>query len=107
MKIGQRIRQGIDEAIRVHDKLLLILSEKAIDSGWVAYEADRALSQELKEKRTILFPVRLDDAVFDVDEGWALHIKEDRHIGDFTDWSDDDKYNTAFQRLLRDLKAGK
>ena len=63
------------------------------------------ITRELIDKRTILFPIRLDDSVFDVAEGWALHIKEDRHIGDFTDWKDHDAYQSAFDRLLRDLKA--
>ena len=105
LKIGDKIRHAIDDAIRLHDKLLLILSQPAIESGWVEYEADRALSRELIDKRTILFPVRVDDSVFDVDEGWALHIKEDRHIGDFRAWKDHDAYQASFKRLLRDLKA--
>ena len=38
LKIGDRIRTGIDEAIRVHDKLLLILSKSSVASGWVERE---------------------------------------------------------------------
>jgi hypothetical protein len=36
----------------------------------------------------------------------AAAIKRVRHIGDFTDWKDHDSYRKAFDRLLRDLKAG-
>jgi uncharacterized protein YjbI with pentapeptide repeats len=33
LKIGDKIRTGIDEAIRLHDKLLLILSKSSVASG--------------------------------------------------------------------------
>ncbi len=35
IKIGDKFRQRIDEAIRIHDKLLVILSEESISSAWV------------------------------------------------------------------------
>jgi hypothetical protein len=35
LKIGAEIRTGIDESIRVHDKLLLVLSETSVKSQWV------------------------------------------------------------------------
>src|SRR5438552_2096950 len=38
LKWGERIRTGIDEAIRMHDKLLLILSKHSVASGWVERE---------------------------------------------------------------------
>jgi hypothetical protein len=33
-------------------------------------------------------------------------IKHRRHIGDFLNWKDEISYQKAFERLLRDLKAG-
>src|SRR5439155_8116186 len=60
LKIGERIRSGIDEAIRLHDKLLLILSRHSVASGWVEREVKSALAKERKEKRTVVFPVRVD-----------------------------------------------
>src|SRR5947199_10295689 len=63
LKWGERIRHGIDEAIRLHDKLLLILSKQSVASGWVEHEVKTALAKERKEKRTVLFPVRVDKAV--------------------------------------------
>jgi len=85
----------------------LILSKAAIDSGWVEYEANRAHSREMKSGETVLFPVRLDDAILHVDATWADFIRDERHIGDFRQWTDPDKYTAAFQRLLRDLREGK
>src|SRR6266487_1674576 len=46
MDIGDKIRQRIEESIRLYDKLLLILSEHSINSSWVAYEVERALNKE-------------------------------------------------------------
>ncbi len=104
MKIGDKTRRRIDDSIRVHDKLLLILSENSIASDWVEYEAERALDQERKRGGTVLFPIRLGNAIMKVEGGWADHIRE-RHIGDFRNWKDHDSYQKAFDRLMRDLKA--
>ncbi len=105
LKWGEKIRTGIDEAIRLHDKLLLILSKHSVASGWVEREVKTALSREKKEKRTVLFPVRVDRAVFDCPFEWATEIRHERNIGDFTRWKNHDDYQKAFNRLLHDLKA--
>ena len=104
LKIGDRFRSRIDESIRVHDKLLLVLSEAAIHSPWVGKEVETAFERERREKRTVLFPIRLDDVIMKTDEAWAADIRRTRHIGDFTGWADHGLYITAFERLLRDLK---
>ncbi len=104
MKIGDKIRKRIDEVIRIHDKLLLILSENSIDSEWVEKEVESAFEQERKRKEAVLFPIRLDDAVMDCDAGWVSDIKR-RYIGDFTEWKRADSYQKSFNRLLKDLKT--
>jgi hypothetical protein len=105
MKIGDEIRARIDESIRVYDKLLLVLSEQAIESSWVEYEVEAALAKERHNTRTMLFPVRLDTAILKSTTAWAVHIQDTRHIGNFEEWKDHDSYINAFERLLRDLKA--
>lgn len=106
MKIGDKIRDRIDESIRVYDKLLLIFSENSLNSTWVENEVESAFEKEEKSKGTVLFPIRLDAAVMDTGAAWAKTIKRTRHIGDFTCWKAHDAYQEAFQRLLRDLKGG-
>lgn len=106
LKIGDKFRAEIDRAIRVHDKLLLLLSANSILSDWVEKEVETAFDRERRDKRTVLFPVRLDTTIMDAVDGWAADIRRSRHIGDFTQWKDHDAYQTAFDRLLRDLKAG-
>ena len=106
MKIGDKIRPTIDDSIRIHDKLLLILSEHSVQSDWVEHEVEHALDLEKERKKNVLFPVRVDEAVMDSKTGWAGNVRRQRHIGDFTRWKDHDAYSKAFERLLRDLKAG-
>jgi hypothetical protein len=55
-------------AIRLRDKLLLILSEHSIKSDWVEDEVTRAFEEERKRDQIVLFPIRLDDAVKDTNE---------------------------------------
>jgi uncharacterized protein YjbI with pentapeptide repeats len=105
LKIGDKFPQRIDEAIRLHDKLLIVLTKQSIASSWVEREVYAALEREVKEKRTVLFPIRLDNAVMSSEMAWAGIIRNSRHIGDFRGWKEHDKYQEAFNRLLRDLKA--
>lgn len=105
MKIGDRIRPRIDESIRLHDKLLLVLSEDSVASSWVEQEVETALEHERKSGRTVLFPIRLDNAVMEIETGWPALIRNTRHIADFSRSKDHDAYQAAFERLLRDLKA--
>jgi len=105
LKIGAEIRVGIDESIRLHDKLLLVLSETSVKSQWVQQEVETALAKEREQGRTVLFPIRLDDAVMQIATGWPAYLKNTRNIGDFTRWKEHDSYRKAFDRLLRDLKT--
>jgi uncharacterized protein YjbI with pentapeptide repeats len=107
LKTGDPFRDVIDQAIRVHDKLLLILSEHSIASAWVQKEVETAFERERNdpEERTILFPIRVDEAVMETDKAWAADIRRTRHIGDFIGWdANNAKYVEAFERVLRDLR---
>jgi TIR domain len=110
---GQKLHEQIDEAIRLHDRLLLILSSASMASKWVRTEIAKARKREERDKRRVLFPVRLvsfedvrDWECFDADIGIdsASEIRE-YFIPDFSNWKDHDQYQKTFDRLLRDLKA--
>lgn len=107
LKIGDRFRQRIDEAIRLHDKLLVILSVNSVRSDWVREEVESCLEREHREKRSLLFPVRLDNSIMNSEEAWAASIRRQRHIGDFREWKEHDTYWKGFERLLRDLRAAR
>lgn len=105
MKTGDKIRDRIDESIRLYDKLLLVLSEHSVKSHWVEFEVESALDKERRKEVLVLFPVRLDRAVEDSTTSWARHLHRTRHITDFTHWKQHDDYQQALARLLHDLKA--
>ena len=121
MQGGKKVHEQIDEAIRLHDKLLLILSPHSMESEWVKTEIANARKRELRDpegvlKRRVLFPIRLapfetlrDWECFDADTGKdsAREIRE-YFIPDFSNWTNPAAYSKAFDRLLKDLhgKAG-
>lgn len=105
LKTGDKLRTSVDEAIRLYDKLLLVVSEHAIGSEWVNHEVKNALESERERNELILFPARIDDAVLNAGTDWAAEILRTRQIIDFKDWKDNTKYQKAFLRLIRDLKT--
>ena len=105
LKIGDRFRERIEETIRIYDKVMIVVSGNSIESRWVEREVNAALEREDTKKQTVLFPIRLDEAVMESQKPWAAEIRRERHIGDFRNWQDYLSYKAAFDRLLRDLKA--
>jgi hypothetical protein len=110
---GKKLHDQIDEAIRVYDRLLLILSEHSMSSEWVNTEIANARRKEREKGRRVLFPILLvsfetvrDWRCFDADTGKdsAREIRE-YFIPDFSNWKDHDAYMQAFERLLRDLRT--
>lgn len=104
LKIGETIEDSIDQAIRVYDKLILVLSQNSIGRAWVRREFSKAVAKENQHGKTVLFPIRLDNSVFDTTEQWAYDLHK-RHIGDFRNWTNPLLYQNAINRLLRDLNA--
>jgi TIR domain/Pentapeptide repeats (8 copies) len=115
IQAGKKIHEQIDQAIHLYDRLLLILSPASMESEWVKTEIAKARKREMKEKRRVLFPVRLvefeslrDWTCFDADTGKdsAREIRE-YYVPDFSKWKDHNAYQKEFEKLVRDLEAGK
>ena len=102
LRIGGKILDELYEAIRLRDKVLLILSKESIVSEWVEDEVKKGFEEERQRQQTVLFPIRLDNAVITTNEAWAVKLRE-RHIGDFRKWKDHDTYQKSFERVVRDL----
>ena len=92
LKIGDKFRSTIDESIGSYDRLLLVLSEHSVQSDWVEKEGEAAFEKERQQKRTMLFPIRIDDAVMNIPTGWPADIRRTRHIGDFHAWETNAEY---------------
>ncbi|MFN0111695.1 MAG: toll/interleukin-1 receptor domain-containing protein [Blastocatellia bacterium] len=113
VKGGEKLFDQIERAIQLHDRLLLVLSEESLKSGWVETEIRKAIETEKREGRRKLFPIRITDfetikkwRCFDADTGKDLAVEvREYFIPDFSDWKDHDSFEAAFDRLLRDLKA--
>ena len=104
IKIGDKFRDKIYEAIRLHDKLLVVISQNSENSEWVEEEVLEALEEEKIQNREILFPIMIDDTALTSKKPWIQKIKLNRHIGDFRSWhKDPEKYIKAFERLTKDL----
>lgn len=113
LKGGAKLHEQLFEAIHFHDRLLLVLSEHSIASEWVMTEIRRARQVEAKEKRRKLFPIRLfgfdrlrDWSCFDSDSGKDLAIEvREYFIPDFSQWTDSESFEKAFNRLQADLRV--
>lgn len=109
---GQKLHEQIDEAIKVCDKLLLLLSPHSLQSNWVMTELRKARKAERKTGQRKLFPMRLVDYAtltdwecFDSDSGTDLAVEvREYFIPDFSNWKDHDAFESAFARLLKDLR---
>ncbi len=108
---GKKLHEQLFEAIQIHDRLLIVLSEHSIQSEWVMTEIRKARETEKKEKRRKLFPIRLTDfetlrdwTCFDADTVTDLAVEvREYFIPDFSNWKDHDAFESAFARLKKDL----
>lgn len=106
MTIGASIRDAIEDALRPHRKLVLILSENAIKSLWVQNEVELAFEKERKSrKKNILFPIKIDNSIDNATAAWARTLWRERHIGDFTGWENTGTYKRALERLVLALQS--
>jgi|SRR5579871_3143664 len=118
MRGGKLWRPQIHEAIKLHDKLLLVCSEEAVSRRKVVDEIITAIEQERETGEQKLFPVRLDDFIISPEarqladekmsrgewrEDWIRHVQA-FHIPDFSGWKQHDTFQTQFDNLLRALK---
>jgi len=115
LKGGEYLDYQIDQAIRTHEKLLLILSESSMKSNWVRKEIKKAIKQEAQTGKRVLFPISLVE--FSVIENWefsdstGLDLAEEIrkfYIPSFRGWEkDNDLYKKEFDRLLASFKQEK
>jgi MinD-like ATPase involved in chromosome partitioning or flagellar assembly len=105
LNAGDVWQERIREAIKESDKILLILSDHSVESEWVRREVDQAFEKERESNKLVLVPITLDNTVMSSNAPWASDIRKVRHIGDFRNWKDSAEYQSAIDRLLRDLRT--
>jgi hypothetical protein len=94
VKPGQRLREGINDAIARCEYLLVLLSPHSIKSQWVKAELDSAMSRELEIKRTFVIPSllgRIEDREIPLDlrgKAWL-------------DFRDEAKYDSNLKKVIQ------
>lgn len=99
-KWGEPLWDEIDAAIRHYDKLVVICSEQSLQSQPVIREIERALQKEDREHENVLFPIRIDDYLFDKWDHPRKADVESKVAGDFRGWDNLATYAKAFQHFL-------
>ena len=102
---GDRLEAQLSEAIREHDRLLVVLSPASLASRWVKME----LSLVWHQRREALIPIRL--CPIEAIKAWTEadptlpNIADEFHIPDFSDWQDQSRFVERLSQLLRGLGA--
>ncbi len=107
LKPGIKIHEEIDKAIRLFDKLLIVLSDSSMQSDWVKTEIRKAHKKELRDGTQILFPISIVDfskikewELFDSDTGKDLAVELREYlIPDFSNWNDCSSFDESFKEL--------
>ena len=106
LRPGDRMLDVVNDAIRVHDKILLCCSESSLNSWWVKDEIRKAMERERRDGRDIIIPLMVDRYLLD---GWEDGLAADlrsRLAADFTGWEHDNtKFEEQFERVVRALRT--
>ncbi|MCI0712312.1 MAG: toll/interleukin-1 receptor domain-containing protein [Chloroflexi bacterium] len=111
MKIGDKVYDSINQAIRLHDKVILICSEHSFKSRWVKREFETMLQKEEDHEKAngefepLLLPLDVDGYIFKgADNDYMVTEIKSRLAADFTNWKDHDAFEASFEKLVKALK---
>jgi hypothetical protein len=56
-------------------------------------EVGKVFAEEKRRGQLVFFPVRIDETVVKSDEPWAVNLRDQRNIGDFRRWKENNAYH--------------
>jgi uncharacterized protein YjbI with pentapeptide repeats len=108
---GDDFYESLSQGIEYYDKMILVCSKASLsESWWVDREIDRVLAKErelMKERGkriNLLIPIMVDNFVFEWEGAKKEEIRRYR-IGDFREWKDEGKFESALNDLLHALNV--
>jgi hypothetical protein len=74
----------------------------SLESNWVRWEIDKALTEEKKRAARVLYPVMIDDALLHWDDPRASRLRETL-AADFRRAQEGEAFTSALDRLCESL----
>jgi hypothetical protein len=87
-----------------YNRLVLVLSQAALESEEIQEEVETALKMETQRQQQVLFPVYLDEAVLTTSIEWVVRLRENRSFLDGIGWQEEARYQHVFQHLVHALQ---
>jgi len=97
LKIGDSLIHKISDAIKQSDYVVAVLSHNSVSSGWVQKELAIAMTEEIGGRRITVLPVLIEKCEIPP-------FLKDKVCADFTDAQ---KFESSFSRLLKALGVSK
>lgn len=109
LSLGSVLFEEVRAAIIHHDRTLLCCSRTSLTSSWVNEESNVAFEKERQTGKNVVVPLAIDGSLLeklnDPDAPPLVHRLQRRLIADFKGWNDPGIFETAMNRLARELKA--
>lgn len=104
--LDEKTTSNRNQYIRSQDRVLLCCSEETLASRWMHNELRFGFEREQQLTNQTIIPLDLDGHLFRVEwqSGYEVQLKE-RLVADFTEWKNEDKFEAAFQQVLKALRT--
>ncbi len=114
IKPGDKIGKHVEKAINLYDRMIIVCSENSLmKTLWVKKELEEAYRKELKllrkhkKKIETIIPIRIDDYVMDETKNEDFLRLRGYHIGDFTDWQNEESFKINVFLLMEALNKNR
>lgn len=105
LRTGNYVAEEIEEAIWTRDKFIIVVSESAFESQWVSREVEAALERERKERKNVIIPIRIDNALESTTSAWGSELRRRRMVADFRTWKEAVGYEDAVEQVAEEISG--